>query len=110
MKPGFQSVVSGAYPAAGRAVYDLRLWVDTPQASQHIRPFIVFYGPASEILSIEQGRAYTKTSRAAWTKLSLTARSPESTTALAVGVDNVEGGHVYLDDVSLTGSIRFTYR
>jgi Arylsulfotransferase (ASST)/IPT/TIG domain len=109
-KAGFQSVVSGAYPAAGRAVYSLRLWINTPEATQHARPFMVFYGPAGDILTIEQGRAYKKTSRSAWTSLSLTARSPQGVVAVAVGVDDVDGGSVFVDDVSLSGSTRFTYR
>jgi hypothetical protein len=109
-KAGFQSVVSGAYPAAGRAVYTLHVWIETPGTSQHLRPFMIFYGSGGEILSIEQAQAYTKTSPLAWRRLSLSARSPQGAATVAVGIDDVEGGHVYIDDVSLTGSTRFTYR
>lgn len=111
LQPGFQSVVSGAYRAAAGTVYDLHLWVDTPGAAGHVRPFMIFYGPTGEILRIEQGGAFTKTSPAAWTRLALSARSPEGTVAAAVGVDDSDGrAPLYLDDVTLTGSLRFTYR
>ena len=60
--PDFQSVVSGAYPAAAGAVYNLGLWVDTPGGAHHVRPFMIFYGPGGEVLSIEQSGIYTKTS------------------------------------------------
>jgi Arylsulfotransferase (ASST)/IPT/TIG domain len=110
-QPGFQSVISGASTACARAEYRLGLWVKTPQASGHARPFMIFYGSAGEILSIEQGPVFKALSARAWTKLSLAARSPEGTAGVAVGVDDADGrADLYLDDVSLTGSIRFTYR
>ena len=109
--PDFQSVVSGAYPAAAGAVYNLGLWVDTPGGAHHVRPFMIFYGPGGEVLSIEQSGIYTKTSHTRWTRLSLAARGPEGTASVAVGVDNADGGaDLYLDDVTLTGSLRFTYQ
>ena len=109
--PDFHSVISGAYPSTSGAVYNLGLWVDTPGATQHVRPFMTFYGPAGEVLSIEQAGALTKTSAEAWTRMTLAARSPEGTAAVAVGVDSAEGGaSLYLDDVTLTSSLRFTYR
>src|SRR5262249_12254454 len=63
--PGFHSVISGAYPSTSGAVYNLGLWVDTPGATQSVRPFMAFYGPAGEVLSIEQAGALTKTSAVA---------------------------------------------
>ena len=108
--PDFQSVVSGAYPAAAGAVYNLGLWVDTPSGAQHVRPFMIFYGPDGKVLSIEQSGIFTKTSHTTWTRLSLAARGPEGTASVAVGVDDADGGaDLYLDDVTLTGSLRFTY-
>ena len=109
--PDFQSVVSGAYPAAAGAVYNLGLWVDTPGGAHHVRPFMIFYGPGGEVLSIEQSGIYTKTSHTRWTRLSLAARGPEGTASVAVGVDDADvAGDLYLDDVTLTGSLRFTYQ
>jgi hypothetical protein len=109
--PGFHSVISGVYPSTSGAVYKLGLWVDAPGAPQHVRPFMTFYGPAGEVLSIEQAGALTKTSAVAWTRMTLAARSPEGTAAVAVGVESAEGGaSLYLDDVTLTSSLRFTYR
>jgi hypothetical protein len=103
-------VISGVYTAAGGAVYNLGLWVQAPGVVGHVRPFIIFYGRAGEILSIEQGPVFRATSSRKWTRLQLAARSPEGTTAVAVGVDDADGhADLYLDDVSLTGSIRFTY-
>jgi hypothetical protein len=104
-------VISGAATACARAVYKLRLWVRTPQASERVRPFMVFYGSAGETLSIEQAPALKATSARAWVRLDLVARAPEGTAGVAVGVDDADGrADLYLDDVSLTGSTRFTYR
>lgn len=111
LHPDAQSVISGAYPAAADAVYNLGLWVDTPGDVQHVRPFMIFYGRDGEVLSIEQSGNFTKTSRTTWTKLSLAARGPEGTASVAVGVDDADvAGDLYVDDVTLTGSRRFTYR
>jgi hypothetical protein len=108
---GYQSVISGLYPAAGGAVYNLRLWVETPGVVGHARPFMIFYGSAGQILSIEQGPVFKAISARAWTRLTLAARGPEGTAGVAVGVDDGDGkADLYLDDVSLTGSVRFTYR
>ena len=109
--PDYQSVVSGAYSATAGAVYNLGLWVDTPRGAQHVRPFMIFYGPDGEVLSIEQSGIFAKTSRTTWTRLSLAARSPEGTASVAVGVDDADvAADLYLDDVTLTGSLRFTYQ
>ena len=111
LHPDFQSVVSGAYSATAGAVYNLGLWVDTPRGAQHVRPFMIFYGPDGEVLSIEQSGIFAKTSRTTWTRLSLAARSPEGTASVAVGVDDADvAADLYLDDVTLTGSLRFTYQ
>jgi arylsulfotransferase ASST/IPT/TIG domain-containing protein len=108
---GFQSVISGAYPASAGALFNLGLWVHAPRLSQQVVPFMIFYGPGGEVLSIEQAGAFVKTSPTAWTRLTLSARSPEGTASVAVGVDDVDGeSDLYLDDVVLTGSTRFAYR
>jgi hypothetical protein len=87
------------------------MWVETPGVIGHARPFMIFYGSEGEILSIEQGPEFKAISARTWTRLSLAARSPEGTAGVAVGVDDADGrADLYLDDVSLTGSIRFTYR
>ena len=88
--PDFHSVISGAYPATAGAVYKLGLWVDTPGGAQHVRPFMIFYGPCGEVLSIEQSGIYTKTSHMRWTRMTLAARGPEGTAAVAVGVDDAD--------------------
>jgi hypothetical protein len=106
---GFDSVLTGPYPATSGAVYEARLWALTPRAPEHVRPFLLFYGPG-RVLSIEQGPRLRKTSISAWTPLTLAALSPEGATSVAVGVDNADGtADLYLDDVALTGSVRFTY-
>jgi hypothetical protein len=111
MQPGFQSVISGAAAACPRAVYKFRLWARTPHTSERVRPFMIFYGSANETLSVEQAPAFKETSARVWVRLDLVARAPEGTTAVAVGVDDVDGrADLYLDDASLTGSTRFTYR
>lgn len=108
---GYQSVISGASPAVGGSVYTTALWVETPGVVGHARPFMIFYGRSGEILSIEQGPVFQRTSARTWTRLRLITRSPEGTTAVAVGVDDGDGrADLYIDDVSLTGSVRFTYR
>jgi Arylsulfotransferase (ASST)/IPT/TIG domain len=108
---GYVSVVSGASPAVGSSLYRLALWVRVPGAVAHVRPFMIFYGRTGEILSIEQGPVFARTSARTWTRLQFAARSPEGTAAVAVGVDDADGrADLYVDDVSLTGSIRFTYR
>jgi hypothetical protein len=72
---------------------------------------MIFYGPSGEVLSIEQGPVFERTSARTWTRLRLAARSPQGTAGVAVGVDDADGrADLYVDDVSLTGSIRFTYR
>jgi hypothetical protein len=111
LESGYQSVISGTSPAVGGSVYSLSLWALTPGAVGHVRPFMTFYGPSGEILSIEQGPLFERTSARRWTRLRLAARSPQGTAGVAVGVDDADGrADLYLDDVSLTGSIRFTYR
>jgi hypothetical protein len=108
---GFQSVISGAYSAAAGAVYHLRLWTRTQTSVGHVRPFMIFYGSSGEVVAIEQGPVFSQTSSQSWKSLSLDARAPEGTVGVAVGVDEADGrADLYLDDVSLTGSVRFTYR
>jgi hypothetical protein len=107
---GFDSVLTGPYPATSGALYDARLWVLTPTALEHVRPFLLFYGPGGGVLSIEQGPRFRKTSTSAWTPLTLAALSPEGAASVAIGVDNADGtADLYLDDVALRGSVRFTY-
>ena len=85
--------------------------MSTQQGTGHARPFMTFYGRSGAILSIEQGPVFQPTSSKNWTKLRLDARSPEGATGVAVGVDDADGrADVYIDDVTLAGSTRFTYR
>jgi hypothetical protein len=107
---GFDSALAGPYAVAAGTEYDATVWVATPGAVEHARPFMIFYGPGGEILSIEAGPAFQKTLTSAWIRLTLSALSPEGAASAALGVDDVNGtADLYLDDVALTGSVRFTY-
>jgi len=109
--PGFVSAISGRYPVRPGVEYTARVWTATPGTSEHVRPFVIFYGPADEILSVQQGTAFLETTPSGWTQVEFPAVCPDAAVAAAVGVDDADGrADLYVDDVSLTGSIRFTYR
>jgi hypothetical protein len=106
--PGFDSAISGTYPAGPGAEYRTAVWVRAGRAA-HVHSFIIFYGAAGQVLSIEQAPVFSNVPRR-WTRLSLAAVSPEGTAFVATGVDDADGeGPVYLDDATLTASVRFRY-
>jgi hypothetical protein len=111
LAPGFVSAISGLYPVRPGVEYNARAWTAAPGATEHVRPFLIFYGPTGEILSVQQGPAFLDTAPSGWTQVDFPAVSPDAAVAAAVGVDDADGrAELYVDDVSLTGSIRFTYR
>jgi hypothetical protein len=107
--PGFDSAITAPYDAAGQSEYGVSFWASAPTRPQHLHAFLIFYGSAHEVLSIEQAPVYTRVSRR-WTRLTVRALSPDGTAFVAVGVDDADGDAAFfLDDATLTGSTGFTY-
>jgi hypothetical protein len=108
---GFDSAISGLYSVRPGVEYIARMWAAAPGATEHVRSFVIFYGPAGEILSVQQGPEFLETAPSSWIQIGLSARCPDGAITAAIGVDDADGrADLYVDDVSLTGSIRFTYR
>src|SRR5439155_21290858 len=106
-EPGFDSAITGPYPVTVAGRYDATIWVSRAGPIQHVRPFLIFYGAADQILSIEQGPTFRRLSSNGWTHLTLAALAPVGAASVSIGVDDAEGtAPIYLDDVSLTGSVR----
>jgi hypothetical protein len=110
LKSGFDSAVAGPYPVTTGPEYRLRAVVAAPRRTEHVDLFMTFYGARGEILALEQSPAFVPVSRSGWTRLTLDALAPDGATTVAVGVDDADGNvPIYIDDVSLDGSIAFTY-
>jgi hypothetical protein len=108
---GFVPAISGLYPVRRGTEYAARLWAAVPGLPEHMRPFVIFYGPSGEMISIQQGPAFVETARSGWIQIAFSALSPDAAVSAAVGVVDTDGrADLYLDDVSLTRSIRFPYR
>jgi hypothetical protein len=107
---GFASVSTAPYPAGVSGQYDAELWVATPGAREHVRPFMIFLGSSGQILSTEEAAQLRRTSRSGWTKLVLRALSPAGATSVALGLSFAGGAvRLYVDDVRLTSFVRFGY-
>jgi hypothetical protein len=60
---GFVPAISGLYPVRRGTEYAARLWAAVPGLPEHMRPFVIFYGPSGEMISIQQGPAFVETAQ-----------------------------------------------
>jgi hypothetical protein len=108
-RTGFASALTSGYPVSASAHVTGSVWARTALGRERVRAALVFYDKHGSTLSIAQGRFVPVSGR--WTRVAVTGTSPASGTSVALAVDAAEGNTIlYVDDASLTGSVRFTYQ